>query len=152
MNELFAPTYKKNSGLISVAHTNWGSRFGGRGFMGNPHHRYVLGSGQRLNRLLCSDDPALDTPADILELFKHVDNVDGISRSTYRIDASGTHGFYAYIDTKYQDDEGLAQECIEQSLGLFVVSRFPEAAGIYIATEDTLGRSIIARAIQPQAA
>jgi hypothetical protein len=147
MNELFAPTYKKNSGLIRVAHTNWGDRFGGRGFTANPHHRYEFGRGQSHDLVFRSEDPHLDTPADILELFKHVDNVDGVTHSLYKI-ADGTHRFHAYIDTARADEEGMALESIEQSLGLFVISRFSDASGLYITTENTVSRTILASPIR----
>lgn len=152
MEMLFTPTHKKNSQLIEITHTNWGPNFGGRGFTTNPYHRYILGKDTRAMHaaffqdsiVLGSDDAHLDAPEDIKELFKHIRNIDGVGHSEYRVNQLGLHGFYAYIDCGQPTAEGIAVESVEQSLGLYVVSRFPEATGIHI-TDDTLHRTLFAR-------
>lgn len=152
MEMLFTPTHKKNSQLIEITHTNWGLAPAGRGFTANTYHRYILGQGTKDELALLSDAPHLDTPADILELFKNVDSADNVVRSAYRVDSEGRHKFYAYLDTQNEPAQGQALESIEQSLGLFVISRFPESTGIYVASEYGIGRNFIARAAHPLAA
>lgn len=151
---LFTPTYKKNSSLIEITHINWGPNFGGRGFTTNSHHRYVLGKDTwAINNalffhdsiVLGSDDAHLDAPEDIKDLFKHIRNTNGVGHSEYRVNQTGLHGFYAYIDSKQPVTEGIAMESLEQSLGLFVISRFPQATGIHIATEYGLSRTFLAK-------